>query len=132
MTFNEKNIFLLDGIGATLSAVVAGLLLPRFHDWIGLKPWMLQILGVIAAAYAAYSLVCYFIVPRTKPFLLATIITANLFYCILTASILITYLELTALGQTYFVFEILLILFVIYLEAMVYWRAFGKRPPGVR
>jgi hypothetical protein len=117
---NKKNIFLLDGIGATLSGIATGLILPLYAEWIGLSTQTLHLLGCLAFVFAVYSLTCFWIVQRTKPFMLAGIMVANILYCILAVCIAFLVDELTTLGRVYFLGEAMVISGIVVLESRVY------------
>lgn len=120
MKLNDKNIFLVDAIGALVSAALIGLVLPIFISWIGLPIEVLNFLAVIALAYASFSFFCYWFVERVSRFLLI-IIFANLLYCAFTALIVVIFSdEITNLGRIYFVAEILIILMLVAVERSVY------------
>ena len=100
---NHKNIFLFDGCGAVLSAGMTGLLLPLFHEWIGLSVELLHKLAVIPAIFALFSLSCQFFVKDKKPWMLMVIMFANLSYCLLSGFILSFNESITLLGQSFLI-----------------------------
>ncbi len=119
MRLNQKNIFLLDGIGAILSACFTGLILVRYSLFLGINVSLLQSLAMLPAAYALYSLSCYFFVPKIRPWMLITIISANLFYCLISAALILFRERITSLGKTFLTAEIVIILLVVYVEIKV-------------
>lgn len=88
MRLSERSIFLLDGIGALLSACFTGLILIRYSFFLGINVSTLQNLAILPTTYAIYSLSCYFFVSKTKPWMLLTIIGANLFYCLISLGLI--------------------------------------------
>lgn len=105
-----KKLFLLDGIGAAMTAILLYAVLPSFKEYIGMPQAVLNLLSLIACIYAFYSLTCYFIAGSNWRFLLKIIAIANLFYCSLTATLVVThYAQLTGFGILYFVVEIIII-----------------------
>lgn len=124
---NEKNIFLLDGAGAFLTAVFTGLVLPHFSQWIGLSKSILYYLAVIGSIYGAYSLGCYRFAVRNRPVMLFVIAWANLFYCLLATIIIVAVNGLTTLGRAYFAVEIIVILGLVVVEARVYQKTRERR-----
>ena len=76
-------------------------------------------LSVLACVYAIYSLCCYwFAAKKWRPFLIV-IAVANLMYCCITiALVVLFYYALTVLGVIYFVGEILVIIGLVYIEAL--------------
>ncbi|MCB0646153.1 MAG: hypothetical protein KDC49_05800 [Saprospiraceae bacterium] len=114
-------IFLLDGAGALLtSASIAGV------NWFGgrlfgLPEKVLTLLSSIAFFFAIYSLATY--LSRTKSIrkFLLPIMIANLLYCILSAGVVLFFSsELTLVGFSYFIFEIVVILTLVYMEYKIY------------
>lgn len=119
---NFKTIFLIDALGALLSAGLLGLVLTRFHSFIGLPVQTLQFLAVIPVGFAAYSFFCYWVVRPARGFL-AVIMVANLSYCVLTAATLIQrYHEVTVWGFAYFVSEIVIVVSLVVVEFSIFRR----------
>ncbi|WP_430909318.1 hypothetical protein [Maribacter sp. 2-571] len=109
--------FLIDGIGALLSAVLVGTILIPFQPLFGMPRPALVVLGSIAIVFAFYSFSCF----ALKPFLwhryLRGIALANLLYCVLTTGLVLRYYtKMTFLGLGYFFLEIVLILVLVRYE----------------
>jgi len=117
---NLKTIFLLDGIGAAISAVSTGLLLPLFSEELGLSVRTLYMLAVFPLAYGIYSLSCYRFVKETKPWMLMALAVANLVYCLIAVVLILFYEGLTSWGQAVLAIEIAAILGVVAIEVKVY------------
>ncbi len=123
---NEKNIFLVDGIGALVTATIMGLILPALNQYIGMPLNVLYGLCGLGLVYAAYSLSCFFFANHDKPVFLMIIMWANFLYCPLT--LVLTYLhfdQLTTLGVIYFIAEIPVLLGIVFIEWKVYQKKFG-------
>lgn len=117
LTSNPKNIFLLDSIGAFLTTFLLGFVLIQFQDAFGMPQKTLYLLSAIALLFATYSLCCYLFVSTKWRYYLNIIIIANALYCCLTTGLIIYYFhKLTALGLIYFKLEIVVIVFLVYLE----------------
>jgi hypothetical protein len=103
-------VFLIDAIGATVSAFFLGVVLTALGEYVGMPRTVLLFLALVALAYGACSIGCYSLRPREwRPWLRA-ISSLNLAYCGLTAALLVVFrARLTFLGATYFLLEILLI-----------------------
>ena len=114
---DPKSIFLLDGNGAILSVVFLGIILPSLQSFIGMPIRSLYFLAAIPVFFAFYDFYLYFRTPKNwKPFLRA-IAYANLIYCIISIGMVINHFpELTYLGITYFLLEIIIILIIVYIE----------------
>lgn len=114
---HPKLVFLLDALGALLTSTLIGGLLVAYQPYIGLSFNWLYILASIAAVLTIYSSSCAVLIQRKwKPFLLI-IISANILYACLTATLIIVhYKEFTPLGLAYFIGEIFVLLGVIWIE----------------
>jgi len=110
-------IFLLDGLGAVLSAACLGLVLAHFPDTFGASPDMLYLLAGMAGVFAVYSLACYFLAPiRWRPYLVGIAI-ANTLYGFFTIWLVFGGdANLTLWGRTYFVLELIVLAGLIFLE----------------
>ena len=117
-----KNIFILDGIGATLSAFLLGVILVRFEPIFGMPLTPLYILASIAIMLATYSFSCYFILTDNwNSAFMKVIVIANLLYCCLSMTMVIYFFEeLTIWGITYFLLEILVTCGLNIIEKQVY------------
>jgi hypothetical protein len=114
---NPKTIFLIDAIGAMLTAgMLLGVLKP-FHTYIGMPVPIITMLALIAAIFFVLSISCFvWIHQNWQPYLHAISI-ANSMYCILSLSLVVIYFrQLTTLGITYFLFEISVIIMLVRVE----------------
>jgi hypothetical protein len=111
---NSHKLFFFDGLGATLSAVSLGLLLPYFNEYIGMSLIHLYFLAGTAVVFAVYSLSCYFLrIEEWRPFL-RSIAMANLLYCCLTIFLVLSNMQLiTGWGVAYFMAEIIVIVLLV-------------------
>lgn len=114
---SPPKIFLVDGLGALLTAFIVGIVFTNFQESIGMPKVVLIALALIAVVFCIYSLSCFlFLKNNWKPFLKAIAI-ANLFYCIITAVLIITFFhQITILGLLYFIGEIIVIAVLVYFE----------------
>lgn len=114
-------IFLIDGIGALITALLLNQVLTRFESFFGMPSYILWMLAVIAFCFSIYSFVCHFIVKKYFKVRLATIIIANTFYCVLTTALIIAHFDkLTVFGLAYFIGEIFVILLLTLLEYTIF------------
>jgi len=114
---NPKRLFLIDSLGAMLTAFSLGVVLTRFEHIFGMPRSVLYVLSLVACGFAVYSFCCYlFFNKNWRPFLTAIAI-ANLLYCCVTF-VLVFYLgeKLTALGVGYFLLEIIVIVILVMIE----------------
>lgn len=117
MTSSVKKIFLIDAIGALISAFFLGIILVRFNSLIGIPIKTLHILAILPCFFAVYSFCCYFFLKDNwRPFLRG-IAFANLIYCFITTGLLfLDFQSLTGLGVFYFIVEVIVLLVLIRFE----------------
>ena len=114
---NPRTIFLIDGIGAIISAVMLGIVLPLLQDLIGMPTEVLYYLASAAVMFAIYSLSCAFIVPANWPTFLRIIAFVNLTYCVVSVGLVYYfYPQLTKLGIAYFAIEKLIVIYIVMME----------------
>ncbi len=120
--FSKKpgTLFLLDGLGAALTALSLFFVLRPYCNAIGMPVNILSCLSLIGLCYCAYSMSCYFLLKDRWTGFLRIIGFGNLLYCLLTMIFLtVYYQDLTPLGLIYFFGEILIILLLVYIELSV-------------
>jgi hypothetical protein len=117
LTANPKTVFLVDAIGALLTAFFLFTILRTFNEYFGMPQKIVTYLSFIAIIFCLYSLCCFFLVKDNWRLFLRIISTANLLYCCLTISLIVYYYRsLTLLGITYFVAEISIICGLVLIE----------------
>ena len=123
LTAKPKLLFLIDGIGAFLSAFLLLIILIKIKDGFGMPRSVLYFLFSLACIYTVYSFSCYlFILKKWLPFLKA-VMWANTIYCCITIGLVIYfYQNLAIVGLTYFLLEIILLIGLILLELTVILR----------
>ncbi len=115
LSLRPFTIFLVDGLGALLTALLLVGLLSNFEALFGIPRPISKQLACIAGLFALYSLGCFFIGPKNwKPYLFAIMI-ANLLYCVITLSLCVMQ-PITVLGWAYFLGEIMVICSLVFLE----------------
>ena len=115
-----NQLFLIDAVGALVSAIMLGLVLPDLDEYIGLPVTILRFLAVPAFIFFLYSTSCYFFSKKNKATLLQVIAIANLLYCLVTVALLLYHLDqLLLLGWIYFIGEIAIVLTL----AVIEWKA---------
>lgn len=115
-----STMFLVDGFGGVATALMLCIVLPLFHEEIGLTRSTLVTLGLFGVVYGAYSLGCWRFVRVRWRRALAIIIGANAFYCLVSALVVVTHRDaMTTLGVSYFALEIAVIATLIGLEVEV-------------
>lgn len=117
MVLNPKNLFLIDGLGALLSAFLLGSILVRFEHEFGMPRKVLYFLSVTAGIFATYSLISHVFLIKNHAAYLKLIAWANLIYCGLTIGLIVCFhKELTVLGWLYFPGEIVVIIALATIE----------------
>jgi hypothetical protein len=124
---NQKKLFLIDSIGAFMTAFSLFVILRQFNVYFGMPRNELTYLSVIAVFFGIYSAACFlFLKGRFIPFI-KFIGIANLIYCGLTFGLLIKYYHLmTIIGTTYFLIEIVIICLLSFVELNVATRSKEK------
>jgi hypothetical protein len=117
LTSQPKSLFLIDSLGAFLTAFLLGVILTSYEVYFGMPARVLYPLSALACVFGLYSMGCYFWVrSHWRPFLKA-IALANLAYCLLTTGLVfLFYQSLTILGILYFSGELIVISVLIYIE----------------
>lgn len=117
---NPEKLFLLDSIGAFLTALLLVLMLLFFNKFIGIDTKTLCLLISIAVLYSIYSFLCFKIQPEKWQIFLKIIAAANIIYAggMLTFLIL-NHDYLTMLGIVYFSVESVIIISLACLEFKV-------------
>lgn len=117
ITSNPKLVFLLDCLGALLSAFLLGVVLTSFEPIFGMPRQVLYGLAALAGLFAIYSFWNYrWFKENWRPYLRGIVIV-NLLYCGLTAALVIYFRqELTKWGFLYFFQEMVVIIVVVMLE----------------
>ncbi len=108
---NPRQVFLIDSLGALLSAFLLGVVLVQLESYIGMPRKVLYFLALIPCLFFCYSLYCYFRFPKKwRPFLKG-IAGANLMYCLISLGFVFFYFgQLTYLGLFYFLNEIIIVM----------------------
>lgn len=114
---NPRQLFLIDGLGALVTAFLTGVILVYFESFFGMPKNVLIPLALVACVFAVYSLSCYFFVNENWRRFLKIIAVANLLYCFATTGFVIAYFEqLTIFGILYFIGEIIIVVTLVSIE----------------
>lgn len=123
MKLDKKNIFLIDGIGATLSALSTGLLLPLLHQWTGVPLYVSLPLALLGLLFAVWAVGCFWFVKQPGPGMLMAMMGANLVYCLVSIAIIVSLDGIKDWGRAFLFAEALAVAAVIGLEAAVLRRS---------
>ena len=117
LSSNPKRVFLIDGIGAFLSAMFLFAILSFFKKEFGLPQNTLYLLFIIACIFSIYSITSYYLIGKKWRTYLRIILIANMLYCVLTIMLLvISHDTVTLFGLIYFILEILTIGCIVFIE----------------
>jgi hypothetical protein len=107
---NPRILFLIDGLGATVSALSYCLVLGKFVELFGMPIKALNVLCLMAIIYAVFSITTYIRKVDNWRLYLKIIAIANLLHCLLTVAFLFNFKSsIQGLGLLYFICEILII-----------------------
>jgi len=110
MKISPKKLFLIDGLGAFLTAFTIGVILTNLEAYVGMSKNVLYPLAVIACFFAVYSFWNHLQMPPNWPVFMRIIAVANLMYCSLTMGLAIYHRStITSLGFAYFGLEIVVV-----------------------
>ncbi len=113
-------LFLIDGFGALLSALMLGGVLVRFNNLVGLTSNVLFFLALFPVVYAVYDLYCYRTVQNRLIQKTKGIIMLNILYSCISIAVVYLYREsITIVGHCYFISEIIIILILVGMELKV-------------
>ena len=114
---NERRLFLIDAVGALVSALMLGVALPLMQERIGLPRPVLLVLAAIALLLMAYSLAHTSGVLPARPARLRALIACNIAYGALTTVLLAAFAsEVKALGFVYFIAELCVLSAIVWFE----------------
>lgn len=120
MNLSPQKLFLVDGLGALLSAFMLGVVLVHFKSVFGMPATTLYLLAFIPCIFVLYDVVCYLKVRENKRLFLKGIAVANLSYCLLSIVMLIYHYEqLTYLGILYFIGELIIVVLLANLQLRI-------------
>lgn len=115
-----RKLFLIDGLGALLSAFLLGIVLVQFESTFGMPRKTLCFLAFLPCLFAIYDFVCYFRFPNHWKFALKGIAIANLGYCCISIGMLVFHFsELTIFGWIYFLVEVFVVAVLAVVELWV-------------
>lgn len=112
-----KTIFLIDSLGAWLSAFFLFAVLRPYHELVGLPENVLALLAGIAISLSVFSLSAYFWARTKWRVFLGTVALMNTLYVLFTLVILVIHRETLSLwGLLYFIGELFIVLTLIGVE----------------
>lgn len=120
LTNNPKQIFLIDSIGAILTASILFSIAIGFPAFLGMPAHILFLLAAIAVTFAVYSFCCFYFKSINWRRYLMAIMIANTTYVVATGGLVYHfYNSITLWGLLYFIGEILVIMVLLLFEFKV-------------
>jgi len=114
---NPRQLFLIDGLGALLSAFLLGVVLVQLESIFGIPRNTLYFLAFLPCLFAIYDFYCYFQLKKSFTPFLKAIALINLTYCLISIGLAFYHSEkLTHLGWIYIIVEIIIVLILAYIE----------------
>jgi hypothetical protein len=115
-----KLVFLIDGVGAGISAAVLLAVIQPFPVFWGIPSHVVTALVLPAILLALFSGGCYLFLKNNFGPLIRFVAVANLAYCLLVLVLALQYASvLTIMGKAYTVIELFIIGTLVYLELKV-------------
>lgn len=112
-----KKLFLLDGCGALLTAVLLSQVVANYEHLFGVSRHIVLVLAVVAGCIAIYSFSCRWLLTKNwKPYLTGVALVNSLYSLFTFGLIVNLYPTMTWLGIIYFVGEVLVILSLVMME----------------
>lgn len=112
-----KKLFLIDSIGALVTALLTGFILPVFTTEMGIAEIPLRLLSAIAFCYSIYSILCYISQAAHNGRFLTVIAIMNILYAAFSIALLALHSNsVTILGWLYFSGEALILFTLAYVE----------------
>lgn len=117
---NPGRLFLIDGFGALVSALLLGVVLVSYEDVFGIPRPTLYVLALFPCLFGVYDLYSYRYAGKNTTHFLKGIAIMNLSYCFLSVGLaLYHYASLTYWGWTYILLEVVIVSALASLEYRV-------------
>ncbi|NND34978.1 MAG: hypothetical protein HKN76_20500 [Saprospiraceae bacterium] len=115
-----QSLFLIDGLGALLSAFLLGVVLVRLEAVFGIPPSALYFLAAWPILFSIYDYYCYRKDPDKLGVYLRGIAVMNLLYCCLSIGLACYHQDVIALfGWMFFILEVAIVITLSLLELRV-------------
>lgn len=120
LNLTPQRLFLIDGLGALISAFLLGFVLTKLRGLLGIPINLLYFLTTFPTLFFFFDLYSYYKTSLKQKKLLKLIACANLFYCFLSLfTISNNFKTVTIYGASYILIEILIIIFLSLIELKV-------------
>ena len=115
-----QKLFIIDGVGAILSAFLLGVVLTKFERIFGIPSETLYFLAVLPLFFALYDWYCYQSKNQNIGLLLIGIAALNVLYCLISIGLIIHHFETTTVfGWIYILIETIVVLILATIEFKV-------------
>lgn len=114
---NPNNIFLVDGLGALVSAFLLVVVSLKFENHFGIPVQMLYILAFLPCVLVLFDLYCFTRIKKDKITFLKILSFINISYCFTALGLAgFYYKKITYLGWTYIFLEMVIVISIASLE----------------
>lgn len=114
---HPRKLFLIDGLGALVSAFLLGVILVQLEGFFGIPKSMLYFLALFPCFFVIYDFYCYQKNSKSTGTGLKTIGFFNLFYCILSVGMAIYHSQnITFFGWSYIALEVMIVVALASIE----------------
>lgn len=115
-----KKLFLIDGLGALLSAFLLAFVLTKFELVFGIPSPTLYLLSAIPTLFTCFDFYAYRNADQKTALFLKRIAALNVIYCCISLALMFYHFEtITTLGWTYILLEILIVMLLAFIEFRV-------------
>jgi hypothetical protein len=120
IALKPRLLFLIDGLGAIISAFLLWVVLTNFESLFGMPKQALYVLSLLPCIFLVYDFICYFKITKNRKPFIVVIALANLFYCCISIVLVLQhYQALTIFGLAYFINELIILIVLVYIEFKV-------------
>ncbi len=117
---NPKKLFIIDGVGALVSAFFLGVVLVKFESFFGIPQSALYVLAIIPCFFFIYDLISFKSNEEKTGRNLKAIALLNMAYVFLSIGMSVYHFQsIKVFGWIYIIGEILILLFLIRIEYQV-------------
>jgi hypothetical protein len=88
---NPQKLFLLDGLGAVLTATLLVFVLASNENFFGMPSHIVYMLAAFACVLIIFSFSCYFIKPKNPKPYIQLVALCNFMYCVTTIILSLNY-----------------------------------------
>lgn len=117
LSIEPKKLFLIDGLGALVSAFLLGVILVQLESIFGIPRNTLYFLAFLPCLFAVYDFYSYHRIEKNIDSFLKGIAIINLIYCCISIGLAFYHHQsITYLGWGYIILEILIVIVLVYIE----------------